>query len=90
MNRKLKLAVLAGTVTLALGTAYPAASDTRLAVEEPTGQAGEADDDDGFPWGVLGLAGLAGLAGLRRREDAAAAADPVRGPDDAPTTTPNR
>ena len=87
MNRKLKLAVVAGAVALALGAAYPAAADTRLAVEEPTGQAGEADDDGGFPWGILGLAGLAGLAGLRRRDDDAR--DPVRGPDarTTPTTT---
>ena len=85
MNRKLKLGVLAGAVALALGAAYPAAADTPLAVEEPVGGAGEADDDGGFPWGILGLAGLAGLAGLRRREEDVR--DPVRGPDARTTTT---
>lgn len=29
----------------------------------------QADEDDGFPWGLLGLLGLAGLIPRKRRDD---------------------
>ena len=44
-----------------------------FAQEETTATAPQttqpAQNNDGFPWGLLGLAGLAGLAGLSRRDN---------------------
>jgi hypothetical protein len=65
MRKAIASAGLAALLSMGIGTAAVAQTDT---VDDVQAQAEEtANDDDNGKWGLLGLGGLLGLAGLARR-----------------------